>query len=80
KGGGVAAHSRLAPEYEKVLEGRMHPYAEISGPNWALQLGKMVFELHPARSSKGDALERFFQSDPFKNRSPITIGDEMTDE
>ncbi|MGO7211557.1 trehalose-phosphatase [Rhizobium ruizarguesonis] len=80
KGAAVAAHYRLAPEYEKVLEDRMHHYAELAGPNWALQLGKMVFELRPARSSKGDALERFFQSDPFKNRSPITIGDDLTDE
>jgi len=80
KGAAVAAHYRLAPEYEKVLEERMHHYAKVAGPNWALQLGKMVFELRPARSSKGDALERFFQSDPFKDRCPITIGDDLTDE
>ena len=36
--------------------------------------------MRPARSSKGDALERFFQFDPFKNRCPITIGDDLTDE
>lgn len=80
KGAAVAAHYRLAPEYEKVLEDRMRYYAEIAGPNWALQLGKMVFELRPSRSSKGDALERFFQSEPFKDRRPITIGDDLTDE
>lgn len=45
-----------------------------------LQFGKMVFELRPARASKGDALERFLQAAPFKNRLPVAIGDDLTDE
>ncbi len=80
KGAAVAAHYRLAPDYEKVLEERMHYYAELAGPEWALQLGKMVYELRPARASKGDAVQRFLQAEPFKGRLPVTIGDDLTDE
>ena len=80
KGGAVAAHYRLAPQFESQLEERMRHYAELAGPKWALQLGKMVFELRPARSSKGDALERFMQAAPFAHRVPIAIGDDLTDE
>ncbi|WP_244477520.1 MULTISPECIES: trehalose-phosphatase [unclassified Rhizobium] len=80
KGPAVAAHYRLAPDYEKLLEERMRYYAELAGPEWALQLGKMVFELRPARASKGDAVQRFLQAEPFKSRRPVTIGDDLTDE
>lgn len=80
KGGAVAAHYRLAPDYETILAERMRHYAEIAGPGWALQLGKMVFELRPARASKGDALERFLQTEPFRSRRPIAMGDDLTDE
>ncbi|MCM2474373.1 trehalose-phosphatase [Rhizobium sp. CG5] len=80
KGGAVAAHYRLAPEYEEILHERMQHYAEMAGPGWALQLGKMVFELRPARASKGDAVERFLQADPFKGRRPVAMGDDLTDE
>lgn len=80
KGAAIAAHYRLAPDYEKVLEDRMRYYADLAGPDWALQLGKMVFELRPARASKGDAVEHFLQAGPFKNRLPVTIGDDLTDE
>lgn len=80
KGAAVAAHYRLAPDYEKVLEERMRYYADLAGSEWALQLGKMVYELRPARASKGDAVERFLQAEPFKNKLPVTIGDDLTDE
>lgn len=80
KGAAVALHYRLVPELEPFLEARMRHYAELAGADWALQLGKMVFELRPARSSKGDAVERFLQDDPFAHRLPVTIGDDLTDE
>ncbi len=80
KGAAVAAHYRLAPDYEKVLEERMLHYAALAGPEWTLQPGKMVFELRPARASKGDAVRRFLQAEPFKDRRPVAIGDDLTDE
>lgn len=80
KGAAVAAHYRLAPQYELALGERMHAFAEDAGPDWALQLGKMVYEIRPARASKGDAVERFLAEQPFHGRLPITLGDDLTDE
>lgn len=80
KGAAVAAHYRLAPQYELTLGERMRAFAEAAGPDWALQLGKMVYEIRPARASKGDAVERFMSEPPFSGRVPLTLGDDLTDE
>lgn len=80
KGAAVAAHYRLAPEYERTLGERMRAFADAAGPDWALQLGKMVFEIRPARASKGDAVERFLREPPFTSRKPLALGDDLTDE
>ncbi|WP_244564147.1 trehalose-phosphatase [Rhizobium sp. RU36D] len=80
KGAAVAAHYRLAPDYQQVLAERMQHYVREAGPGWALQLGKMVFEIRPARSSKGDAVEFFMQQAAFANRRPLAFGDDLTDE
>lgn len=80
KGAAVAAHYRLAPQYELTLGERMRGFAEAAGPDWALQLGKMVYEIRPARASKGDAVERFLREPPFSGRLPLALGDDLTDE
>lgn len=80
KGAAVAAHYRLAPQYEAVLGERMRAFAEAAGPGWALQLGKKVYEIRPARASKGDAIERFLREPPFSGRLPMAFGDDLTDE
>ena len=80
KGAAVAAHDRLAPQYELALGERMRAFAEAAGPDWALQLGKMVYEIRPSRASKGDAVERFLSEPPFTGRQPLALGDDLTDE
>lgn len=80
KGGAVAAHYRLAPQYELALGETMRAFAGAAGPDYALQLGKMVYEIRPARASKGDAVERFLSDPPFAGRLPIALGDDLTDE
>lgn len=80
KGAAVAAHYRLAPHYELTLGERMRAFADAAGPDWALQLGKMVYEIRPARASKGDAVERFLSEPPFHGRLPLALGDDLTDE
>jgi trehalose 6-phosphate phosphatase len=80
KGAAVAAHYRLAPHYEEQLRAIMIDFSKAAGSGWALQLGKMVFEVRPARASKGDAVEQFMQMPPFVDRLPLSIGDDLTDE
>lgn len=80
KGAAVAAHFRQAPQWQSSLEAVMRSALEEAGPDFALQHGKMVFEIRPAHASKGSALCEFLSEEPFAGRRPIAIGDDLTDE
>ncbi|MBP2237522.1 trehalose 6-phosphate phosphatase [Sinorhizobium kostiense] len=80
KGAAVALHFRLASHHEAVVGALMQQAAASTGEHWALQHGKMVVELKPARSGKGEALERLMGTAPFRGRYPIAVGDDLTDE
>ncbi|OCJ17400.1 trehalose-phosphatase [Rhizobium sp. AC44/96] len=80
KGPAVAAHYRLAPESQAELEPLMETFLARAGDNWTLQRGKMVLEIRPASADKGQAVEALLSRAPFAGRSPITIGDDITDE
>jgi trehalose 6-phosphate phosphatase len=80
KGAAVAAHYRQAPELQLELEELMEQAAAEAGSEFALQRGKMVIELRPARASKGEALRTFLSEPPFVGRLPVAIGDDLTDE
>lgn len=80
KGAAIAAHYRQAPERKDEVEEAMEFYLLQAGPEFTLQRGKMVFEIRPARADKGGALERYLSEPPFKGRTPIAIGDDVTDE
>lgn len=80
KGAAIAAHYRLAPQFEDALGEKMQAFVKAAGPGWALQLGKMVYEIRPSRASKGDAVERFLREPPFLDRLPLAMGDDLTDE
>jgi trehalose 6-phosphate phosphatase len=75
---GAALHYRGAPGAEadcRVLAERL---ATSSG--FALQQGKMVFELRVPGGDKGVALDRFMREPPMRGTRPIFIGDDLTDE
>lgn len=80
KGAAVAAHYRLAPECQADVEAMMRRYFAQVGPGWAMQRGKMVIEIRPARADKGQAVEAFLTEAPFRGRRPLAIGDDVTDE
>lgn len=79
KGAAVAVHYRLAPERKADVEALMQRFVPAA-PGWSLQHGKMVVELRPERASKGKAVEAFLREQPFKDRIPLAIGDDLTDE
>ena len=79
KRGSVALHYRQAPELEQECLQAMKAAVEES-PGLTLLCGKMVVEAKPGGASKGHAIEAFMQEDPFVGRSPVFVGDDITDE
>jgi trehalose 6-phosphate phosphatase len=79
KRGSVALHYRQRPELEDLCLRAMQQAVEES-PGLTLQRGKMVAEAKPGGASKGRAIEDFLAEPPFAGRTPVFIGDDVTDE
>jgi trehalose 6-phosphate phosphatase len=78
KPAGVALHYRLAPGRAGEADAFLKEVADRSG--LALQRGKMVAELRPLGSDKGEALRRLMGEPPFAGARPVFVGDDLTDE
>lgn len=79
KRGSLALHFRQAPELESLCTDTMQAAVEES-PGLTLLRGKMVVEAKPGGASKGSAIEAFLHEPPFAGRTPVFIGDDITDE
>ncbi|GGB60851.1 trehalose 6-phosphate phosphatase [Roseibium aquae] len=79
KGVALAVHYRANPDREEDVRGVMQE-AVAGLDNLHLVEGKMVIEAKPATSDKGRAVEAFMAHAPFKDRTPVFIGDDVTDE
>lgn len=79
KEGAVALHYRQSPELETAVRIAMEE-AVHSVTDFELVPGKMVLEARPRGINKGDALRAFMREEPFIGRTPIFIGDDVSDE
>ncbi len=79
KRAGVAVHYRQAPELQQVCRDTLTGVLQAV-PGAELMAGKCVFEVKPAGSDKGRAVQRFLQAAPFAGRTPVFVGDDVTDE
>lgn len=80
KAAAVAIHYRQAPCYAMEVDVTMQAALASIGPGYELQRGKMVVEIRPDSADKGRAVEAFLAEPPFAGRTPIAIGDDVTDE
>lgn len=79
KGPVVAVHYRRNPDIAPLLKARLEAsIADTKG--YKLQAGKMVFEAKPGSANKGKAVESLLTQDALKDRIPVMIGDDTTDE
>jgi trehalose 6-phosphate phosphatase len=76
----VAMHFRRAPEMREEVYRIMNDMLLQLGPMFALQAGKNVLELRPGAWTKGSSITAFMQEQPFVGRTPVFIGDDVTDE
>jgi trehalose 6-phosphate phosphatase len=75
----VAVHYRLAPEREKEVRALvMRIVAE--DPAFEVLPARMAFEIRPRGADKGTAIRRFLETAPFRDRVPVFVGDDVTDE
>lgn len=77
---GLAMHYRLAPHLEAAVHDLTRAACQRLGPDFVLQPGKCVFEIRPTACNKGAAIAAFMRQVPFVARTPIFIGDDVTDE
>ena len=75
----LSLHYRQAPGLEQACITAMQAAAQRSN-GLELIRGKFVVELKPQGASKGLAINRFMQEPPFKGRSSLFAGDDVTDE
>ena len=75
----MALHCRRDPERLPALrEAAEAAIATLSG--YELQPGNLVVEFKPAGMDKGRAVEELMQQQPFAGRTPVYLGDDLTDE
>lgn len=79
KGAAIAVHYRIAPDCEEAVFEVMQG-AIVDLPDLHLVRGKMVVEAKPAYRDKGWAVASFMDIDPFRGRTPVFVGDDVTDE
>jgi trehalose 6-phosphate phosphatase len=80
KGRGFALHYRNAPELQMVVYAEMTKLQQRFAHHLQLKPGKHVLELSPTQCSKGTAIKAFMTEAPFAGRTPVFVGDDVTDE
>lgn len=75
----VALHYRQAPQLEELCHDTL---ARAMWPVEGVELlrGKCVFEVKPRGIHKGQAIVDFMTQPPFAGRTPVFVGDDVTDE
>jgi trehalose 6-phosphate phosphatase len=82
KGATLALHYRRAPglaaHVHRTL--RMMLRTTAVSAEWRLQPGKRILEIKPDGRDKGTAILEYMAEPPFAGRSPVFVGDDLTDE
>jgi len=80
KGRALALHFRLAPEFETSARQAVSAAVHALASGYHVQEGKMVLEIKPYGFTKATAIEEFLQEPPFAGRTPVVVGDDLTDQ
>ena len=80
KGMSLALHYRAAPALASFAHRTMRAVHGHMGPEYAILTGKRIIELKPSGKDKGEAVLEFMDEEPFLGRTPVFVGDDLTDE
>lgn len=75
----VAVHYRHAPHYAGKIEALLLALAG-SDSDFSLLTAHMAFEIRARNVDKGHAVRTLMEDVPFQNRTPVFVGDDVTDE
>jgi trehalose 6-phosphate phosphatase len=79
KGMAVALHCRTSPQmFERLRERVQKVLPSLAG--YEMQPGNLVIELKPEGMDKGSAVATLMSAWPFRDRLPVYVGDDLTDE
>jgi trehalose 6-phosphate phosphatase len=76
----VALHYRNAPERGREVLKVAELVVAGLGTVFAVLVGKCVVEIRPRHLTKAAGMQRLMEQAPFRGRSPIFAGDDVTDE
>jgi trehalose 6-phosphate phosphatase len=80
KGFSLALHYRQQPQLAAYCHRLMRAAQADIGSDFVVQRGKRVVELKPARADKGAAILQLMTLPVFEKRTPVFVGDDVTDE
>lgn len=80
KGMSIALHYRQAPGLASYSHRLLRALGEKYAPDFVIQKGKRVVELKPAGANKGEVIRKLMMTEPFAGRTPVFVGDDLTDE
>ena len=79
KARGFALHFRKAPSAGPALLAGLTALLENSS-DFEMMPGQMLWEVRPRGADKGSAVNHLMERSPFKDRLPVFIGDDVTDQ
>lgn len=79
KGSSLAVHVRGAPQHERITRSVLSGISRALPDDALLLEGDAMFEIRSGAQNKGTAVDAFLQEAGFIDRSPLYIGDDISD-
>jgi trehalose 6-phosphate phosphatase len=80
KARGFVVHYRRAPDLGDAVLARLKEITKDGKEGFALLAAQMAWEVKPRGADKGTAVAALMARAPFRGRTPVFIGDDVTDE
>jgi trehalose 6-phosphate phosphatase len=77
---GIAIHYRTVPSAARAVWATVSAASALLGNATSVQEGDMVVELKAGLRNKASAVSEFMQEVPFRSRTPVFVGDDVTDQ